>query len=192
MDSSPCTPSVGRTASLGKEPQAGNDNDITPFSPARKDVAIRFEAARLVLCRILPVLRRVPRSSLGRHLALPRQALFLGGGTLSGLGPPVPGLIVRATLEHAVSLDGPTRGAQGHLQHSAAVNPGNSGGPLLNEQGQVVGLVTFKAKLEGVSFAVRVETIRKVFKAPPAWTLRVRTGQEAGRPEREPAAPSRL
>lgn len=53
-----------------------------------------------------------------------------------------------------------------YVQHSAAVNPGNSGGPLLNEHGQVVGMVTFKAKLEGVSFAVRVETIRKLFKAP--------------------------
>jgi S1-C subfamily serine protease/Tfp pilus assembly protein PilF len=53
-----------------------------------------------------------------------------------------------------------------YLQHSAAVNPGNSGGPLLNEHGQVVGMVTFKVKLEGVSFAVRVEEIRKVFKSP--------------------------
>jgi serine protease Do len=50
-----------------------------------------------------------------------------------------------------------------YLQHSAAVNPGNSGGPLLNEHGQVAGMVTLKARLEGVSFAVRVESIRKVF-----------------------------
>jgi S1-C subfamily serine protease/Tfp pilus assembly protein PilF len=51
-----------------------------------------------------------------------------------------------------------------YLQHSAAINPGNSGGPLLNEHGQVVGIVTLKARLEGVSFAVRVEAIRKLFK----------------------------
>jgi serine protease Do len=43
------------------------------------------------------------------------------------------------------------------LQHSAAVNPGNSGGPLLNDQCRVVGIVTLKAKLENVSFAIPVE-----------------------------------
>jgi serine protease Do len=53
-----------------------------------------------------------------------------------------------------------------YLQHSAAVNPGNSGGPLLDEHGRVAGLVTLKARLEGVAFAVRVEEIRKVFKRP--------------------------
>jgi S1-C subfamily serine protease/Tfp pilus assembly protein PilF len=49
------------------------------------------------------------------------------------------------------------------LQHSASVNRGNSGGPLLDEYGRVVGIVTLKARLEGVSFAVRIETLRKIF-----------------------------
>jgi S1-C subfamily serine protease len=49
------------------------------------------------------------------------------------------------------------------IQHSAAVNPGNSGGPLLDEFGAVVGVVTFKAKLENVGFAVPVETFRRLF-----------------------------
>ncbi len=39
------------------------------------------------------------------------------------------------------------------LQVSAAVNPGNSGGPLLNERGEVVGMVTLRAQLENVGFA---------------------------------------
>jgi serine protease Do len=51
-----------------------------------------------------------------------------------------------------------------YLQHSAAVNPGNSGGPLLDEMGRVAGIVTLKARLENVSFAVPVETIRAIFK----------------------------
>ncbi len=51
-----------------------------------------------------------------------------------------------------------------YLQHSAAVNPGNSGGPLLDESGRVAGIVTLKARLENVSFAIPVETIRAIFK----------------------------
>ena len=50
-----------------------------------------------------------------------------------------------------------------YLQHSAAVNPGNSGGALLDECCRVVGLVTLKARLENVSFALPAETIRAIF-----------------------------
>jgi hypothetical protein len=53
-----------------------------------------------------------------------------------------------------------------YLQHSAAVNPGNSGGPLLDEFGRVAGIVTLKARLENVSFAIPVETVRTIFKSP--------------------------
>jgi serine protease Do len=72
------------------------------------------------------------------------------------------------TLEQTISeglvsstsrkIDGVT-----YLQHSAAVNPGNSGGALLDEHGRVVGLVTLKARLENVSFALPAETIRALF-----------------------------
>ena len=53
-----------------------------------------------------------------------------------------------------------------YLQHTAAINPGNSGGPLIDEWGRLVGVVTLKAKLENVGFAVPVETIRTVFNSP--------------------------
>lgn len=50
-----------------------------------------------------------------------------------------------------------------YIQHSAPINPGNSGGPILDESGRVVGLVTLKAKLDGVGFAVPPEEIRAIF-----------------------------
>ena len=48
------------------------------------------------------------------------------------------------------------------IQTDAAVNPGNSGGPLLNLQGQVIGVVSAKfvgAAIEGVGFAVSSNTV---------------------------------
>lgn len=53
---------------------------------------------------------------------------------------------------------------QGLIQFDAAVNPGNSGGPLLNRAGQVIGIVTALATpyetnaFSGIGFAVPIGT----------------------------------
>jgi hypothetical protein len=51
----------------------------------------------------------------------------------------------------------------GYYQTDAAVNHGNSGGPLLNDQGQAVGIVTLKeVNAENVGFALYLSEIRDV------------------------------
>lgn len=47
------------------------------------------------------------------------------------------------------------------IQISAAVNPGNSGGPLFDRYGNVAGLVASKARIEGASFAVNIKLVRE-------------------------------
>jgi S1-C subfamily serine protease len=78
--------------------------------------------------------------------------------------------VVSATDRTVRSQDGPTLD---HLiQFDAAVNPGNSGGPLLNRSGQVIGIVTGlanpskQAYFVGIGFAVPIATASGVAGGP--------------------------
>jgi serine protease Do len=48
------------------------------------------------------------------------------------------------------------------IQHNASINPGNSGGPLLNINGEVIGInVALREGAQGISFALNADTIKK-------------------------------
>lgn len=73
------------------------------------------------------------------------------------------------------------------LQTDAAVNQGNSGGPLLNELGEAVGIISMRALLgEGIGFAIPIDSVKGVLRhllkrqdVPHAY-LGVKLGQAAG------------
>ena len=108
---------------------------------------------------------RVPSSTGLRPLPLAKPGTtrvgepVLAVGTPLGLSGTVTAGIVSA-LDRLVRL--PMGRSQTAIQTDASINPGNSGGPLVNAKGEVVGVNTAIASLEGggsigIGFAIPIE-----------------------------------
>jgi S1-C subfamily serine protease len=86
--------------------------------------------------------------AVGNPLGLPGS---MSAGVISG-------------FDRSLPLDDGEGRLEGLIQFDAAVNPGNSGGPLLNRAGQVIGIVTALANptgegsFTGIGFAVPIGT----------------------------------
>jgi Do/DeqQ family serine protease len=75
------------------------------------------------------------------------------------------------------SIKGSERVYSDFIQTDASINPGNSGGPLLNINGELVGVNTaIYAKAQGIGFAIPINRVRRITRAliehgavQPAW-----------------------
>jgi S1-C subfamily serine protease len=117
----------------------------------------------------IAVLRVTPAAAL-RPLDLADLAATRVGEPVLAVGSPL-GLSGTVTagiisaLDRQVRLGGSAR--QTAVQTDASINPGNSGGPLVNARGEVVGVNTAIATLEGggsigIGFAVPIDRARQV------------------------------
>src|SRR5882757_1382887 len=78
------------------------------------------------------------------------------------------GTMTRGIISAIRSLRGPSNSPiEDAIQTDAAVNPGNSGGPLLNSRGEVIGITTLIAnngadQSSGIGFAIPINTAKAV------------------------------
>lgn len=109
---------------------------------------------------------KVPRGSLTAATWGKSEELEVGDwvvaiGSPYGLQRSVTAGIVSAKRRRNVGRGG----YQEFLQTDAAVNPGNSGGPLVNLRGEVVGINTaiLGSTYQGISFAIPSELAREIY-----------------------------
>ncbi|HZG56849.1 S1C family serine protease [Paenibacillus sp.] len=76
------------------------------------------------------------------------------------------GVLSAKEREIAIPDSDGTRNYQALLQTDASINPGNSGGPLLNLNGEVIGINTaVNSQAQGIGFAIPTSTINDVLES---------------------------
>ncbi len=105
----------------------------------------------------------LPIAKLGNSDSMQVGDWVLAIGSPFGLKSTVTAGIVSAKGRNIV----PGRQFQSFIQTDAAINPGNSGGPLVNMDGEVIGIntaiYTESSGYQGVGFAMPSNTIAQVF-----------------------------
>jgi S1-C subfamily serine protease len=103
----------------------------------------------------------LPYAALGDSAALKVGQLVIAIGNPFGFQSSVSTGVVSATGRGMRSID--RRLIENVIQHTAPLNPGNSGGPLVDSRGRVVGINTaIIATAQGLGFAVPSNTARHV------------------------------
>jgi S1-C subfamily serine protease len=101
---------------------------------------------------------------------LSESANLTVGQRVYAIGNPfgLSGTMTRGIISAIRSIHGPNNNPiEDAIQTDAAVNPGNSGGPLLNSRGEVIGITTLIAnngadQSSGIGFAIPVNTAKAV------------------------------
>jgi serine protease Do len=112
------------------------------------------------------VILRLPTDHTYHELPFRRDGDLMVGETVIAVGNPLgytntvtTGII--SALGRDIEMDETT--LKDLIQHSACINPGNSGGPLLDINGELIGInVAMRSGAQGIGFALRAETVQKV------------------------------
>lgn len=121
----------------------------------------RRDLAHLRLAQPMPQTARVvPLSNVMPDVG---QEVFTIGHPKTYLWSLTQGVVSQIRPDYQWKYDDGIQRSATAIQTQAPVSPGNSGGPLLNEEGAIVGIVVGSAQeTQGVYFAVSVQHVREL------------------------------
>jgi serine protease Do len=113
----------------------------------------------------LAVIRIQPKKSLP-YVKMGMSADLMAGESVIAIGNPF-GLGHTVTTGVISAIHRPVQLGNGvfanFIQTDAAINPGNSGGPLLNVNGELIGInAAIRARAEGIGFSVPIDRVKRI------------------------------
>jgi S1-C subfamily serine protease len=106
--------------------------------------------------------QNLPTVALGDSNQLKPGEWAIAIGNPLGLDNTITVGIVSATGRSSSQVGAP-QARVNFIQTDAAINPGNSGGPLLNTQGEVIGVNTaIFQNAQGIGFAIPIQTVQRI------------------------------
>ena len=106
--------------------------------------------------------QNLPTAPIGNSDTLRPGEWAIAIGNPLGLDNTVTAGIISATGRSSAQIGIPDKRV-GFIQTDAAINPGNSGGPLLNQQGEVIGVNTaIIGGSQGLGFAIPINTAQRI------------------------------
>jgi serine protease Do len=113
---------------------------------------------------------------VSENFEAPRALPFMVSGTEASLGEEV--FTLGFPREDVVFGEGSVSALTGYQQNPSAyqisipVNPGNSGGPLLNEKGDLIGIISgYQQQTSGTAFAIKSTMLKQVIENFPTDSL---------------------
>lgn len=133
---------------------------LTGYEQPLKAKVIGFDEQLDLAVIKITVDRKLPTIPLGNSDTTRVGEWVVAIGNPYGLDHTVTVGVISAK-ERPITIEG--RRYKNLIQTDAAINPGNSGGPLINIQGQVVGINTaVNAQAQGIGFAIPINTAKDV------------------------------
>jgi putative serine protease PepD len=160
------------------------NNHVIAAAPAAASITVQFSDGQTAAATVVgtdpatdlavvkaQVVSGLKAATLGSSSSLEVGDTVLAIGSPLGLEETVTQGIVSA-LHRTITVSGDNQTSEtldDAIQTDAAINPGNSGGPLINGAGQVVGITTANASVNGqssgsigVGFAIPIDHAKRV------------------------------
>ena len=139
-----------------------------------REIEVTLASGRTVAARLISHDRRTDLAVIKINTVEPLPVIQLGTSDDLLIGETVLALGNAFGYEHTVTRGivsalhrnvdvSPTQRYEDLIQTDASINPGNSGGPLLNINGEMIGInVAVRAGAQGIGFAIPVDSVLRI------------------------------
>ena len=139
-----------------------------------REIEVTLASGRTVAARLVSHDRRTDLAVIKINTVEPLPVIQLGTSDDLLIGETVLALGNAFGYEHTVTRGiisalhrnvdvSPTQRYEDLIQTDASINPGNSGGPLLNINGEMIGInVAVRAGAQGIGFAIPVDSVLRI------------------------------